>query len=81
MNFGPITAFPSSQQQEIMMDYALGVSSKPQSIDTIDQVHSMHRQSQENFAGMGFKCTMGLCCDNSKVVVSQTMNAEDICYI
>ena len=57
-------------------------SEHPASVDTIDQVNSMHHLSQQNYGGaLGFKCSMNLCCDNTKIVISEAMQAEDICYI
>lgn len=58
------------------------IYAEPGSLGTIDKVQSLQIDSAENLnPGSGVKCSLGLCCDNTKIQLSKEMSAEDICYI
>ena len=61
------------------------LNSQTQSMDTIDQMQSIHRKSDATIGQLnqfnGVKCSFGLYCENSGVLLSQEMSLQDICYI
>ena len=58
------------------------IYAEPGSLGTIDKVQSLQINSEATLnPGTGIKCSLGLCCENTKIMLSKEMSAEDICYI